>query len=287
LGTYINPSLGLPTPAEVRTAVDSLMNQARKQLTDAAINEVKNLLPDQIKDMLNVLNADFDDALLNSYYSRATLDSQSATNTALRDKHLLAINDMAQRIKAEMNLTASGTFDPEKYAVVYNAVVLAKLSMLDTAGLNQLAQQAGVPDKADGTPFFDGVDNVVAHSVASIDGNHQWMSVAPPYAGGTPYRRAADNNRLSGYPWPNGYASADGLKLWAPEARSALFRGLFIGPLSPGIESPEELQPVALAVLPTSYPYRPCRAYSFPNDENDKGCVAIKALPAILEILFD
>jgi hypothetical protein len=281
IGTYAGPIVGLPTPAEVRAKADDLLNRTKQSLIDAAVTELKKLIPPEISDMLNVLSEDMTDARLQYYYSKPETGSVR--------KNLLMIPDIDRRIKAEMSLTTTGVFDPQKYAVVYDSVVLAKLSLLDNAGLAQLAQAAGVPNRADGTPLFNGVDNVIAHAVASIDGNHQWMSVAAPYPNsvGAPYKHP----EMPGYPWFKGYSSATGLILWLPEARSSLFRGLFIGPLSPGVEAPDELQmpsgtPALTAILPADYPYRPCRAYPFPDDELDNRCKVIKLQPILFNFLL-
>lgn len=285
-------ALGILTGINPREIVTSLQNQAMQTLKNAAITELKTLLPQDVQDIIQVLSTDMTDANLDLQFTKA--ETPPIKNLVMFPETATQ-QGIATRVKAEMHLihlTATGaydpvgTYDPGQYAVVYDAIVLSKLALLDNAGLAQLAQQAGVPNKADGTPVFDGIDNVIAHAVASIDGNHQWMSVAPPYpnsvgdSAGFPYKHPV----MDGYPWPSGYSSAAGLQLWAPEVRGALFRSLFIGPLTPGVESPEDLN--MTAVLPADYPYRPCKVYPFPNDENDKGCLAIKSLPAILNFLL-
>src|SRR6185436_14817970 len=114
----------------------------------------------------------------------------------------------------------------------------------------------------------------VVDAFASMDGNHQWMPVAPPRPNptGAPYRRV----QLDGYPYPSGYATLAGFVPWKQEARDALFRSLFIGPLSPGIEVPGEIGMPEL--LPADYPYRPCEANPFPDDEFDRRCAPAATL---------
>jgi hypothetical protein len=261
---------GLPSPVQIREEIERLKNEAIGQLKDAAIDALIDVLPQEVQDIISVLNEDMTEERLRYYFTKPETNST---------KGLLMIGDVDQRVRAEMQLTPSNTYDPERYAVVYNAVVLAKLALLDNDGLALLAQEAGVPLAADGTALFAGTANVVANSLTSIDGNHPWMPVAPPRPGGRPAGPG------SGYPYPEGYASAAGFVPWKPEARSALFRSLFIGPLSPGIESPGEIG--MREVLRADYPYRPCNAYAFPDDENDKTCAALKVLPAILQLLLE
>jgi hypothetical protein len=265
LGTYVNPSLGLPTPEQVRAAVTALQEEAKQALKDAAINEFKKLIPDEARDIIDLMSEDMTDSRLQYYYTKK--------ETSAHPKNLIMIRDIARRVKAEMHVTNDEPFDSSKYAVVYDAVVLAKLSMLDNAGLIQLAQLAGV----NGYSLFSGVDNIIANSVASIDGNHQWMDKAPPYPnakGGTYVSPMLDPS----YPAsPGSYGGPVMLKLWEPQVRDKLFRSLFIGPLSPGIDSPEELH--LTAILPSDYPYRPCKANPFPDDNNDRTCGPITPLP--------
>ena len=261
---------GLPSPAQIRAEIEGLKQEAIGQLKEAAVDALIDLLPQEVQDLIHVLHEDMTEERLRYYFTKPETNST---------KGLLMIADVDQRIRAEMQLTPSNTYDPERYAVVYNAVVLTKLALLDNDGLALLAQEAGVPLAADGTALFAGTANMVADSLTSMDGNHQWMPVAPPRPDG---RRAGPG---SGYPHPEGYASAAGLVPWKQEARSALFRSLFIGPLSPGIESPGEIG--LREVLRADYPYRPCNAYPFPDDENDKTCAALKAMPAILQLLLE
>ncbi len=264
LGTYVNPSLDLPTPHQVRTAVTALQEEAKQALKDAAINEFKKLIPDEVRDIIDLMSVNMTDSRLQYYYTKKETTAP---------KNLIMIRDIAKRVKAEMHVKNDGSFDSSKYAVVYDAIVLAKLSMLDNAGLIRLAQLAGV----NGYSLFSGVDNIIANSVASIDGNHHWMDKAPPYPnakGGSYVSPRLDPS----YPAsPGSYGGPVMLKLWEPQVRDKLFRSLFIGPLSPGIDSPEELH--LTAILPSDYPYRPCKANPFPDDSNDRTCGPITPLP--------
>ena len=273
LGTYAGPALGLPTPQQVHEEIERLKKRAVNELKTAAIHTVADLVPAEVREMVSVLGAKIDEAELRQYFTKPS-DS----------KNLLKIPDIDARVKADMHLNpAANVYDPEKYAVIYNAVTLAKLSLLDNAGLTQLAQAAGVPLSTAGKPLFAGTDNIVANAFASIDGNHQWLAVAPPRpnATGAPYRSV----ELPGYPSITGYVSAAGFVPWRPEARNALFRSLFIGPLSPGIEASAEFG--FRELLHADYPYQVCKSRPYPDDLNDKTCVALKVLPILLPLLIE
>lgn len=270
---------GLPSPAQIREEIERLEARAIRELQDAAIDALVDILPQEVQDLLAVLDEDMTEERLRYYFTKP----ESASS-----KGLLMIGDIERRVKAEMQLvedgpTARWVFDAERYAVVYDAVVLSKLALLDEEGLALLASEAGAPRDTSGAELFAGTANLLADSLTSMDGNHQWMTVAPPRPGrAAPYRPAGPG---PGYPHPDGYASAAGFVPWKAEARAALFRGLFIGPLSPGVESPGEIGLPEL--LPADYPYRPCRAYPFPNDANDRTCAGLKGLATILGLLLE
>ncbi|MEY4510092.1 MAG: hypothetical protein RLZZ450_2214 [Pseudomonadota bacterium] len=258
---------GLPSPAQVRAEIERLKAEAKRQLKDAAIDALTKLLPQEVQDLIKVLSGVMTDDRLRQYFTRPE---------TVGNKGLLMIGDVDRRVKAEMFVAPSGTtFDPERFAVVYDAVLLAKLALLDQAGLRALATQAGLPD------LFAGTTNVVSDAFASIDGNHQWLERAPPRPKSSPgsYSPVA---LPAGYPWRTGYAGTAGFVPWQPAARDVLFRELFIGPLSPGVESPSE---IGLGeVLPPDYPYRPCAAYPFPNDEYDTRCATSGVVPGAAPI---
>jgi hypothetical protein len=277
LATYIGPV----SPAEVRQLVADLKLQAKMEITKAALNKLEDLLPPQIQDFIKVLKVkDMTDAKLNQFFT----DDQ----TGALSKKLLKLPDASARVGAEMYRTLDGSgryrLDPNRFAALYNAVTLAKLSLLDNAGLNQLATMAGVQFNAAGRPLFDPVvetnNNVVAHAFASIDGNHQWLTVAPPRpATFAPYFPPDYREPTVGF-GGSGYRSSAGLVLWNEQnARDGLFRKLFIGPISPGIESPNEIG--LPAVLGGDYPYWPCRAQPFPDDLQDRKCQFLPSLPGL------
>lgn len=247
-------SIGLPTTTQIanlRTKVEQIvLAKVKEKLTGKLIE----LLPQKVQGILNVLHEDINATRLQFYFTKAETQANLG---------LIKIPDIATRVDREMALSG-GFFSPTKFATAYNSVVLAKLALLDNAGLVQLAQTAGVP-----TNLFSGTENIVAGAFASIDGNHQWLTIAPlrPSIGGAAPRRL----QLDGYPYSTGYRTAAGFVLWQPAARDTLFRGLFIGPMSAGVEAPVEIG--MPNILPDGYPYHACKINPFPNDENDLTCV--------------
>lgn len=247
-------AIGLPSSAQIaalRAKIEKqVMEKVKKKMTGLLID----LLPEKVQGIVRVLDEEIDGTRLNYYFNKP--ESGAALG-------LVTFPDMSVRASREMVLT-QGYFNPEQFATVYDAVVLAKLALLDNAGLSQLAQHAGVAPAV-----FNGTDNIVANAFANIDGNHQWMDVAPmrPSIAGAAERRV----NLVGYPFQRGYRSAAGFVPWQAAARDALFRGLFKGPLSPGVEAGAEIG--VLDRVPEAYPYRPCAINPFPNDEADKRCV--------------
>ena len=242
--------LGLPSPSDVRAWRDGLVQQAKDQVQAYVAKRAEEMLPADIQDLITLLHRDMDDATLNAIFTKP--DSSG--------KRLLMIPDMAARARAEMSLVNGTYFDPQKYAAAYNSVVLSKLALLDKAGLMQLAQMAQAANGSDGKPVFTNTDNVLAGAIANMDGNHQWMPNPParPNAQGAPYAQ------------PPSYASPAGFVPWNGTVRNSLFRSLFIGPISPGLENASEIAMSPL--VKADYPYRPCAARPFPDDQNDQTC---------------
>ena len=235
---------GLPSKREMEIVKKDLENG----LVVFAKDQIKYFLPDGIKKLLDAMgHKDMTDERLNGYFGIKT------------DPNALIIGDIAQRVKSEMHLKLSG-FDPSKYAVVYNAVVLAKLALLNKEGFTTLATLAGSKDYKN----YIGINNLVAGAFSNIDGNHCWMPIQPPLINA--------NNNYSDVSDIN-CTTTSGFILWKDDMRDKLFRKLFIGPLTPGIYS-----------LPASseYPYDVCKVNPFPDDINDTRCTTIKMLTPII-----
>lgn len=253
------------------------------------VERLKQRLQDKIKDeLMEELVARVDADIIDF----AERFSEDATSTLLDSqfsidnshKNLLLIPNMASRVSAEMHLDNQGKFSPNEFNVIYNSIILSKLSLLSVNSINDLAVKAGMTNNSTlyfGYPLFDnaGPQNILFSSIKSIDGNHQWMSTAPPYP-----RATYDENQTNVLSF--GYDSSDGTKgfrFWADhQAREKLFLKIFKGPLTPGLENPAVLG--FDNVLPSNYPYQVCQSNPFPFDIHDKACVVSWLIP-ILNLL--
>lgn len=186
------------------------------------------------------------------------------------------IGDVVGRVDREMGLI-NGRFKTDHFAPVVNAVTLSKLALLDATGIAALAAAANVSSTS-----FAGLDNLVIDSMASLDGNHQWLDQAPP----APRKPGTDRTirwknwdtetGVGSYPKPRGYASAAGFPLYSDVAvagysspRRGIFLKLFKGPLNTGIEQPAELcdygNPNQFPrLLESTYEYRTCVRNPYP-----------------------
>jgi len=222
--------------------------------------------------------------------NRDTLNQVFAGDSS--GKNLLLIPDIAQRIDADMHLTADGRFDPEQYRVVRNAVVLAKLTLLDQASLNQI-----VFDNVPGTtstvyghgPVLypeittpENVFNILIGAVQSIDGNQQWQQLGLPYLRAGNFRDDVwpwtdpspvdpQNQRSYGYGFGGGNT---GFRFWEDrDISDVLFRNqataLFKGPLAPAIEYPQEFG--LSRIIRRDYPFRACPQNPFPRTTDFEG----------------
>ncbi|WP_444924819.1 zinc dependent phospholipase C family protein [Microbulbifer sp. DLAB2-AF] len=213
-----------PIPLTVRNAREELrkvIDGLKGEVKEYAIEEVEDVLPTEFKELLDLLDAPMTDTALNSWYSKNESNTQ----------HLVKIPDMAYRVTAEMRLDGNGDYSVSEYPVVANAITLAKLALLDAAGLKALARTQGLSES-----IFNGLsaDNLVAGSFKSIDGNHQWMLCAPPLP-----RSIGSEGK---YRFFDNFSTSSGFVLWKDwRAKDALFDGLFKGPLTAGVTNPAML----------------------------------------------
>ena len=189
------------------------------------------------------------------------------------DKALLLIDDMAQRVEKEMAVDENGVMDAKKYTVLYNAIVLSKLSLLDENALNTLLKRAGASDRKE---FIKGSEhfNILFNLLKTIDGNHPWLEVAPPYP------RTENNSDLL---WPQnreyGYKHDEthGMAFYSDEVlRFKVFNKIFKGPLSMGLEMPKEMD--FSPILSSDYPYLTCKENPYPDGVDDRRCETLDGL---------
>lgn len=185
-------------------------------------------------------------------------------------KGLLKIADVATRIKSDMALDENGKFTLEKFNVVNNAVILAKLSLLNHTGINDLITKSG-------SEVFAGNSNmnILDGFLKSIDGNHQWFTTAPAYP--------RENNLLSlgeASHRVHGYNLPDGFLFWNNvELRNKIFRKIFKGPIAPGLEYPQQFG--LTPILSKKYSYQTCSAIPFPNQNTDSTCLILPLIPIL------
>jgi archaellum component FlaC len=260
-----------------------LLNDLEKKLTE----EIENLAVNFSLEIVEMISGIELEDLISAYDEKVSSDQlNNYFATQSGTKKLINIPDIASRVDAEMSLN-DGCFDKTKYFVVRNAIVLAKLALLNENGLNALALAAGLNSgtiygvELYGHTGTAGDTNVLFDAIRSIDGNHQWMPVAPPAV------RSDGVDEL----WPEyrqyGYSVNDdgnsGFRLWQDRgARQKLFLKLFKGPLAPGLEYPNMIS--MSKVLSADYPYRSCSANPYPISTADQTCIAMWLIP-ILSIL--
>ncbi|MCG7561414.1 zinc dependent phospholipase C family protein [Pseudoalteromonas sp. McH1-42] len=245
---------------EIQRIKSKVANKAVEKL-------IKELTSDELYQLLKHLRSDMSEVALQRQFSK---DNSG--------KGLLVTNDIVTRIKADMHVTGNSQFNPSKFAAAHNAVVLAKLSILNYRELNHLIAQFGLSSSQHyGSSFYYAGENILSSAVRSLDGNHQWQEVAPQYVRRTGFSGVSTQQRKFGYAHNNG---TQGFKLWQdPNAQSRIFKQLFIGPLVPGIDAPSEVGLSPLSGI--QYTLDSCSFAPFPQDEQDRTCTVIKVLPAL------
>jgi hypothetical protein len=231
----------------------------------------KKVLNESILQGLKGFDSIADTRTAGFYDALATEVTPDKVNKAMAEdggQRLPTIPRAAERIIAELALNANGHIDPDNSPAIHNSIVLAKLALLDAAGLQQLARLAGVTESSlyrnglygDGSPL---ARNVLFGFLRSIDGNHQWQELAPPHPRdtNTGYDRAdfeqrRDDPENFGYGYRDtGCTRIRGMRLWVdPRARELVFKRIFRGRITSGIDQPEALGSGFPAALPAGYP---------------------------------
>lgn len=252
--------------------ITRLVMEIKQEITEKLYKIAEDLVY-ELAEKLTDVDVERIVSLFKGDITAADLDSIFGHDDSTKD--LLLINDISTRVNAEMNITNEGYFDPEKYHVIYNSVILAKLALLEPGQLQELAAQAGitVTDLYGGCLFgcdTSGSTNILFDAIANIDGNHQWQPVAPPYPrNATPLLDGKWNMPQYGYFYDDG-ANFSGFRYWEhAESRKAIFTQLFKGPIAPGIETPTDLVPGLADILPADYPFRACAENPFPHTIDD------------------
>ena len=237
----------------------SALKSKVKGLSSSLGNEVIDLIGVAALEVITVKDQDVSHDSLNAQFG---MDES--------EKHLLLISDMAERVEAEMALS-NGKLDPDSFHVLYNAVVLSKLSLLSQEQINELINRAGVASTYQYPVVQERSFNVLFNSIKTIDGNHQWMHQAPPYPRDNGFEDTTDHF----YGYAN--SATHGLKLFeSNQLRFQLFNKIFKGPLALGLETPEVIN--MESILSSDYPFVSCAKNPFPNGVDDKFC-SVSTLP--------
>ncbi|HKR24290.1 MAG TPA: hypothetical protein VJS15_03455, partial [Allosphingosinicella sp.] len=137
--------------------------------------------------------------------------------------------------------------DPARFAALDNALVLARLALLDQGGVRQLAGRFGgnpAELRMGAQPRY----SVLLDSVRSLDGSHQWRAISMPFPQRAAYRRAP---APAGAGYGAGGTGPAGFPLYQTAAlRRTAFAALF-RPFEGQILRRPEMQP-------PHYPFRAC-----------------------------
>jgi hypothetical protein len=152
-------SLGITIPRLEK--LEALPQLIKKKLKQKLVDYIEKMIPSKIQALIDLLDLKtITDVDLNKYFS--------LSETVRPKKGLLMIPEIAERIKGYMYLTPKNVFNPKKFAVIYNAIILSKLALLDYSAFSNLAIAAGSKDYSQ---YY--VNNLVVNAFESLDGNHQ------------------------------------------------------------------------------------------------------------------
>ncbi len=245
---------------ELKKELDQLVAEVQNEIQDELTNEgLAHLQRITKKPVLELYKA------LTEKMDRQKVSAEFAHDPS--GQGLPVISDAGGRVLLEMNVH-DGKLDVERFHPLYNAIVLAKLSMLDQSGLNRLARMAGVRNTVYGRDLYQGNNqqarNVLFGFIRSIDGNHQWQELSPPHPRGVAVYDEKDFEERSKDPSNFGFGYRDGgcgqtrvqgMRMWVdPVARERLFKALFRGPVATGVDNPSRLQAGLDPVLHANYP---------------------------------
>ncbi|KAJ6437582.1 Galactose-binding domain-like protein [Purpureocillium lavendulum] len=185
-------------------------------------------------------------------------------------KHLITFpvqkltGTIIDHMRVDMGLTGSDDHEPfavQNFNPARNALQLMKLSLLGGSDLNAFTKAMNYPNPL----FNDSLTNLLSPWLRSIDGNHQWLPVAPAYL-----RKEA----LADWQWKSSYCpkehddvrrrfQKEPLPLYSDEdAKRLIFNRIFKGPLSISLENNTGGFP---DLRPRDYMYKPTPDNSFPN----------------------
>ncbi len=178
--------------------------------------------------------------VLMSDVEREHLDDQFASDQSADKLPIyVGFGTISERVDSDMQAIGDTKFSVESFAAAYNATIFAALALLDNEGISQL----GAPKLLNYTVRTQVIDNLLTKSLRSIDGNHQWMALAPPFV-----RResVASDKKWAGSQATPGNVDRrfsletderdSGFLLFkTQETRNLIFNRVFKGPLTPAL----------------------------------------------------
>lgn len=264
----------LPGYADLLELRENLIASITDRLKERVGEEIYDIIGEERLEVLDVL----EESLIEDDYLTAIFSQKDESR-----KKIIKIEDVVARVKSEMHLSTNQSveyFDPERYSVIRNSIVMAKLSLLSSDGLQALAASAGAKD----FDFYSiRANNIVASAFNNIDGNHHWLPQPPPLArDGHSFAvptisYSTDQSAVGG---SKGY----GFLFWQGDMREKMFEKLFQGSLTPGITDASHHGHHSL--ISSAYPYQTCAANPFPDKLSDRTCLFVKILPAILMTIY-
>ncbi len=249
------------------------------------VGELNHILKEELNKALKEVGLDIAKDLVASEDQKKLIDlwdenqkinanilNQTFSTDTSGGKRLLIVPDMNARVDSDMHLTPQGSFDPNAFAAIANSVTLAKLSLLDVNALQILAQKAGLPVKTVyGIPLFPSSGfNMLFDWIKSMDGNNQWLEVAPPHPH-TDFQSSDYTKLLTAKKESYGYGFFEnpqhgGMRFWQdPDARGKIFHVLFKGPIVPSLEQSKKM---GFSNLIGDYPYKTCVSQPFAETMN-------------------
>ncbi|KAK5046190.1 hypothetical protein LTR84_008647 [Exophiala bonariae] len=271
---------GFPFLSDVAAAFLQFKESAPYIASSVIQTIVEEAIPNSNLPNINLLHHAF-----KSKHSDSKMNQQFASdNTA---KHLITFpavklqGTIIDHMRVDMGLTGSDDHEPfivQNFNPARNALQLMKLALLSGSDLNAFTKAMGFPD-----PLFENsISSLLSPWLRSVDGNHQWLPVAPAYL-----RKEALADKL----WENSFCKKSPFDVRrrfqkAPlplydntDAKRLIFDRIFKGPLSISLES----NAGGFADLrPAGYMYQPTSGNNFPNISASVDCFSQGAVSPIV-----
>lgn len=232
--------------------------EAKKSMEYAAIHISNHIFGKETTDFFLMISG------------RETVTTQKLIEIFREDgsgKNLITFNDITTTINKELGINdGNNTIDINRFAALYNALQLSKLSVLNGRSLNKLhSDYLGNKKTAYGKTLYPDIDNsnftILNKAVSSIDGSCQWMQTSTPIYRHSGFDQKWPNDRMYGY----SHCSNDnyGFRFWVDEpSRESIFNVIFKGPLTPALYT-------YASYNNENKRFIPCDENPFPNTTNN------------------